>query len=865
MRKKCRPLFLAVCLLLVGITFLLPGKDLYASEGNQAEISELIKTEGTGSTLTYGGITYAYDSEDDTYSVADCDVNIVNAVILSEIQGKDVVKIEKNAFDDCANLTSVSVPESIVSGLSAYDRCAFVRCGNLARIDVAEGNSAYCSVDGVVFSKDISELCVFPKGRGGTYEIPEGTLNIDMGAFTNCDKLVSIKLPSSVTAIDIYAFTLCDNLVTVELSEGITQIGHGAFKDCVKLENINIPESVTILDTNVFEGCSSLKSIVLPGNVANLRNDVFSNCVSLKNIILPEHLKTIDSNVFNNCTGLESIVIPDTVISIGDRFIGCTSLSNIMVGEENTVYKSVDGVLYNKEMSTLLKCPAAKGINNFKVPEGVKKIGAEAFAECGAITGISLPDTLEEIGHLAFYKSGITEITIGKNVREINASTKSGNCFPFKGAAKLCKIKVAEDNPYYSDYEGCLYSKDKKTLIMCPEGKETITIYKAAEAIAYRACQECCLLSDVIIPAGVTVIGGSSFTGCSGLKTIEIPDSVTEIVDGTVYGQPAVFEGCTNLVIKCLSGSYAEEYAIQNQIAYELINTLTHTHRYVSEETKKATCTACGIITYTCIDCGDTYQEEIPAIGHRIVIDEAVSATCTASGKTEGSHCSVCGETIIAQKEIPAIGHNYKCIVTKATLKKNGNIANKCEICGKEKDKSVIYYPKNIKLSKTSCTYNGKAQKPAVIVTDSRGQKISNDNYTITYSNNKKIGTATAVIEFQGNYAGRIKKSFTIKPKGTSISQIITAKRGVIVKWKKQTNQINGYQIQYSTSSKFTKKATHSVTISKKGTVTKKISKLKARKTYYVRIRTYKTVKENGKTKKIYSEWSKVKKATIKR
>lgn len=219
--------------------------------------------------------------------------------------------------------------------------------------------------------------------------------------------------------------------------------------------------------------------------------------------------------------------------------------------------------------------------------------------------------------------------------------------------------------------------------------------------------------------------------------------------------------------------------------------------------------------------------------------------------------CKKCGNYYYEYYADPT-AHKYKTTVTKASTKKNGSIVTKCTLCDKVISKSTIYYPKTITLSKTSYTYDGKAKKPGVTVKDSNGKTISLKYYTVSYSKGRKnVGKYTVTIKFKGNYSGTIKKTFTIKPKAASISKLTKGKKAFTVKWKKQTQQTTGYQIQYSTSSKF--KNAKSVTISKNKTVSKKITKLKAKKKYYVRIRTYKTVKVNGKNVKIYSSWSKAK------
>lgn len=163
---------------------------------------------------------------------------------------------------------------------------------------------------------------------------------------------------------------------------------------------------------------------------------------------------------------------------------------------------------------------------------------------------------------------------------------------------------------------------------------------------------------------------------------------------------------------------------------------------------------------------------------------------------------------------------------------------------------------KSVKLSKTVYTYSGKAKKPSVTATDTFGRRISGRYYTVTYRNNKKAGRAAAVVTFQGGYSGTVKKTFTIRPKGTSVKKTVPASGGFTVKWAKRTAQTSGYQLQYSRNSGFSGSSTHSVFVKKASMTKQTVSKLKAGKKYYVRIRTYKTVKTGKNSTKIYSAWS---------
>ena len=208
-----------------------------------------------------------------------------------------------------------------------------------------------------------------------------------------------------------------------------------------------------------------------------------------------------------------------------------------------------------------------------------------------------------------------------------------------------------------------------------------------------------------------------------------------------------------------------------------------------------------------------------------------------------------------------ATGHKWSTKVTrKATCAKNGVITRTCKNCG-DIETRTIYYPKTFKLAAASYVYSGKAIKPAVTVKGSDGKAIAAGNYTVTYSDNKNVGEAAVTIKFKGNYySGTRRLSFTIKPKATTLSSLAAGSKGFTVKWKKQATQVSGYQIQYSTNSKFTSDD-KTVTIRKPGTVTRTISKLMGKKRYYVRIRTYRKV--NGTT--YYSAWSDLKAVVTKK
>ena len=275
-----------------------------------------------------------------------------------------------------------------------------------------------------------------------------------------------------------------------------------------------------------------------------------------------------------------------------------------------------------------------------------------------------------------------------------------------------------------------------------------------------------------------------------------------------------------------------------------------------------------------CDTCG--YYKTVPYT-HNLTLVAAKAATCTEGGKEAYYKCEGCGkfyEDVLGTKEITdlaswgniaKIAHTTKQTVTKATPTANGKIVNYCSVCKKTLSTTVIPKASSIKLKATSLTYNGKVRTPKVIVKDRTGKTlVKNTDYTVSYAKGRKyVGKYAVKITFKGKYSGTKTLYFTIKPKATSISSLKAGSKKFTVKWKKQATQTTGYQVQYSASSKFSKAKT--VTVGKNTTVSKKISKLSGKKKYYVRVRTYKTVKINGKSIRIYSGWSKAKTVTTKK
>lgn len=239
-----------------------------------------------------------------------------------------------------------------------------------------------------------------------------------------------------------------------------------------------------------------------------------------------------------------------------------------------------------------------------------------------------------------------------------------------------------------------------------------------------------------------------------------------------------------------------------------------HEHEFVKRLGRNATCTNDGAYIYIC-SCGASYTEKI------------------------------------AKKE-----HAYKQIVKKASVEKTGSMSLTCSVCQKLFRKTIIYSPASLKLKETLFVYNGKAKKPKVNVTDTKGNIIGSDNYKLSYKNNKKIGIATVIARFSGDYRGKLETTFKICSNQVKLLSLEKSKNGILVKWKKHTENIDGYQIQYSFDKDFEKKQTTSVNVKGKKSISKELTYRQMGKLCYVRIRAYTNAKLNDKKIKIYSDWS---------
>lgn len=281
-----------------------------------------------------------------------------------------------------------------------------------------------------------------------------------------------------------------------------------------------------------------------------------------------------------------------------------------------------------------------------------------------------------------------------------------------------------------------------------------------------------------------------------------------------------------------------------------------HKEHVAKNRTIAATTSKDGAVVADCRICGETFKTVKTIAKIKAVSLSSSSYTYDGSAKKPGvTVTDANGAKIASSNYSVAYSNNVKKGTATVTVTFKGNYSGTVKKTFKINPAKVS----NVKLSSTSYTYNGKTKTPSVTVKDSKGRKLKNGtDYTVKYSSGRKNVARYAVkVTFKGNYTGSKTVYYYIVPKSTSISKVSALKKGFKLSWKKQKTQTTGYQIQYSTSSKFKKAKT--VNVSKNKTTSKSVKKLSSKKKYYVRVRTYKTVKIDGKTKKVYSSWSKTK------
>ena len=274
---------------------------------------------------------FNFDKEADGYTVTIApDYEIETVIIPSIYNGLPITKINAVPLKgEFASVKNVFVPETVIDISSA----AFVGSGDIVAsleyIGVAPNNDMYKSVDGVLYSKDGTELIRYPSGKKDTsYTILDGVISINKMCFQNCSNLKSVSIPNTVTEIGFNTFFNCKSLESISIPDSVTKMDYGIFEGCESLKNVSLSNNTYAIRFGTFYGCTSLESITIPSNVKSVEIFAFKGCISLKTLVISEGLTTINSQAFQGCTSLDTVVIPKSVTTIKRlAFLDCMNVT----------------------------------------------------------------------------------------------------------------------------------------------------------------------------------------------------------------------------------------------------------------------------------------------------------------------------------------------------------------------------------------------------------------------------------------------------------------------------------------------------------------------------------------------------------
>lgn len=352
------------------------------------------------------------------------------------------------------------------------------------------GNSGY--VTGAI------EIPATVEHDSQTYDV----VAISDRAFLANGGLTSVVIPESVQQIGLAAFRDCSMLATANLPEGLTTVSDDLFMNCTVLNDLAIPSTVKSIGENAFRQCEKITTVHIPDQVESVGNCAFQRCLALTDLTIGNSVKTIGWYVFSGCVLIESVYLPASLTDMDyTAFFSCEGMKAFEVDPENPVYASLDGILYNKEFTTVVACP--KGfVGKATLPETVETISEDAFKYCFQITAVEMTGDVKFIGDNAFMVcSKLTDINLPATVSHIGERA----------------------------FERC----ERLTSINLPE---------SLESIGSKAFYQCSKLTSVKIPENVISLGDYAFMQCTGLLSIKIPDNVRTVGD-------MVFYGCTKLIL----------------------------------------------------------------------------------------------------------------------------------------------------------------------------------------------------------------------------------------------------------------------------------------------------------------------------
>ncbi|MDF7801239.1 leucine-rich repeat domain-containing protein [Pontiellaceae bacterium B1224] len=519
--------------------------------------------------LEFGDYSYTVNS-DDSATITDYTGSNTVLNIPSSIDGHIVTEIGETAFSDYPSapeyFQEIILPDTVVNiGYRAFAACidlhtiafsasltnisgeAFIYCNSLTNLTL-DGMIETLGYRAFAYCEDLQHLSTGNALRtigDSAFYFCQNLASVELGdgmdligdlAFIDCSSLTNLALGNSVHSIGERAFQRCDSLLSVTIPHSVTNMGYDTFYDCENLQSVVFGDGMTYVPYRGFWGCASLTNVTFGASIASIEPFAFSWCTSLPEVSVPEGVHSI-TWAFSDCISLERASLPASFTNCPFEsfvFMGCSSLTSIVVAAGNPIYKDIDGVWFNKEGDDLLMYPEGRA-GAYTIPAGTRYTSS-SFGNCTGLTAVNIPDTMLYMG-----------VSL------------------FNGCTNLSSITVAADSQVFQSLNGVLYDDTLAELLKYPAGKtaKSFSVHGHITTLRQSSFSGAAHLESIHLPETLVEIGSYTFRGCANLRSLTIPDSVPSIPshaftdcvaltnialpDGITIIENSTFENCASL------------------------------------------------------------------------------------------------------------------------------------------------------------------------------------------------------------------------------------------------------------------------------------------------------------------------------
>ena len=646
-------------------------------------------------------------------------------------------------YNKTAYVTEVNIPASVTS----LAKDAFYLASGLKNIVVDANNPVYASSNGVVMLKDTGDIYIWPQGNETTeFTLPASMTEIPDKMFQNNTSLKKVIVPASVTKVGSYAFSSSkiEEIYFEDSANGLT-VGTFAFYNCPNLTSLRLPYGLTSIGANAISK-TGLETIVIPDTVTEMGGSALAYNDNLKNVTLSKSMTAVPSRGFVGCEALTELTLPASIQDCGVTdtsvaFNDCTSLQNIYVADGSLYFKSVDGVLFDKNGANLRYYPEGRTAESYRIPEGTIRVGGNAFAGNLFLKSVSYPTTLERIGTKAFfgcenlkdyYFNGMTapllETTVSLTGAYANVAlyanfvglwgttTTSGfvyndwglNLYYPQGAVGYTAYVW---DKYFNTEKGSVNVMDasyftptdltvtetgvRNALLTWTAAKQSNAediVYKVERSVAVHIQDD---TQDTWLFDGFETLA-ENLTACTYTDTTALHFGMTYAYRVTAYslsGQTG--PAAIGYLYIDADPNNADEMAVLELIkkieALKPIENLTkedeaYLRQLLAEYNALTDAQKELVYNYA------TLLAALELVGHNPELKNAKPATCTEDGYTGDEVCKICGEVITKGEVIPATGHKTQLVNAKAaTCTEDGYTGDEvCTVCNETVKKGEV-------------------------------------------------------------------------------------------------------------------------------------------------------------------------------